>query len=155
MTRTVLLSLLVLLPTAAAQADQTGSHSGLALSALVAAYSLAVPANVKTVMATLFDGNPAGGAKISIEADSIVCLAGDVAINRYSCDLTFGKSKVTVTGRKAHEIFATLVEVGIPSDGAAGKLYESLSHLKCTVDPNQIRQNDGGGVTCTFDPGPP
>jgi hypothetical protein len=40
----------------------------------------------------------------------------------------------------AHELYATLVETGAPSDGAAGTIHESISHLLCTIDPNAIRQ---------------
>jgi len=58
-----------------------------------------------------------------------------------------------VKGRKAHELFATIAEVGVPSDGAAGTIYESLSHLACTINPAEIKQKAGGGAECKFDPG--
>ena len=41
---------------------------------------------------------------------------------------------------------------GVPSDGAAGTIYEGLANLKCTLDPQAIKQNDGGGAECSYDP---
>jgi hypothetical protein len=60
---------------------------------------------------------------------------------------------VTVSGWRAHELFATIGEVGVPVDGAMGTLYESLSQLSCTIDPDAIKQKTGGGASCTFTPG--
>jgi hypothetical protein len=42
---------------------------------------------------------------------------------------------------------------GVPSDGAAGSVFESLSNLSCTLDPKAIKQKDGSGANCSFDPG--
>jgi aquaporin Z len=53
--------------------------------------------------------------------------------------------------RKAHELYATMVEVGISSEGAAGTLHETVSHLVCTISPHEIAQKAGGGADCTFD----
>jgi hypothetical protein len=54
-----------------------------------------------------------------------------------------------------HPVTATqTIEVGVPSDGAAGTLYESLSQLTCTVDLRLLQQHGGGGATCSFRPGP-
>ena len=93
--------------------------------------------------------------KITIKADSIVCRAGNIDITQRSCELTFGQKKVTLSGRKAHELFATLAEAGVRPDGAAGTIRESLSRLSCTIDPNEVKQKAGGGATCNFDPGKP
>lgn len=157
MTRSILLCLALLLIPDLARAGEATSHSALALSALVAANSPTLAARDKTVMAALFNGQlkvsfPAG-KKISITADSIKCAAGNVDITHQSCQLAFGKKTVTLTGRKAHEVFATLVEAGVPADGALGTIYKSLSHLKCTVDPNEVKQRAGGGADCKFDAG--
>jgi hypothetical protein len=159
--RLILLSVASLLMThgASASAGTASGSGGLALSALVAINSPALSATDKKVMAALFSGKltvpfPAG-KKISIAADSVTCLAGDVDITRHSCNLVFGKKKITLGGSKAHQLYATLVEVGVPSDGAAGTIYESLEHLNCTVDPNEVKQRDGGGVACHFDTGAP
>jgi len=42
---------------------------------------------------------------------------------------------------------------GVPADGAAGSVSESLSKLSCTLDPAEIKQKAGGGATCTFETG--
>jgi hypothetical protein len=153
----IAMSLLLTIETGWADGSSATGSGALALAALVAANSPAVSANDKKALAALFAGNvgvsyPAG-KKIVVKADSITCLAGDVDITRHSCDLVFGKKKITLTGRAAHEIYATLVEVGVPSDGAAGTIYEALSQLNCTIDPNEVKQRAGGGATCQFAPG--
>ena len=115
-------------------AEDTTGHNALALAALVAPYAPTLSAADKAVMAALFNGH-----------DPATCFAGDVSISTFSCALTFGKSTITVTGRKGERL-ATLIEVGVPSSGAAGKIYEALAQLSCSIDPNEIKQNDGGGV---------
>jgi hypothetical protein len=42
---------------------------------------------------------------------------------------------------------------GIPADGAAGSVFESLSKLTCTLDPAEIKQKAGGGADCSFETG--
>ena len=42
----------------------------------------------------------------------------------------------------------------MPSDGAAGSVFESVTALSCTVDPSVVKQKAGGGADCTFTPGP-
>jgi hypothetical protein len=157
MIRPILLSLPLLLVSTLACVADAGGHEGLALAALVAEQSPALSASDKSVMAALFDGRdppyPAG-KKISITADAVTCLAGDVSINTFSCDLKFGKRTITVTGRRGNEIYATLIEAGVPGSGAAGKIYEAVTQLDCTVDPNAIEQSDGGGARCSFTPNP-
>ena len=91
--------------------------------------------------------------KIVVKADNIVCRASNVDITEHSCALTFGHRTVNLKGRGAHELYATIDEVGVPPDGAAGSVFESLSNLNCTIDPNEIAQKAGGGASCTFDPG--
>ena len=154
MARTTLLCFALLLLGSSAWADQASGNSALALSALVAADSPVLTANDKKVMAQLFDGDltfsfPAGKT-IVVKADSITCSAGDVNISMHACQRVFGGQTVSLTGRAAHELFATLIEAGVPSDGSAGQVHESLSHLDCTVDPNEIKQQDGGGAACKF-----
>jgi hypothetical protein len=41
----------------------------------------------------------------------------------------------------------------VPPDGAAGTMFEALSHLDCTINPHEIPQKAGGGASCSFDPG--
>jgi hypothetical protein len=158
MKRTALSAIfLTLLIQSAGAATATG-HSGLALAGVVAVYSPLLGWSQKRAMALLFDGRanfryPAGHT-IDIVADQIVCKAGDVDISARSCTLTFGARTVNVTGRRANELYATMIEAGVPSDGAAGTIYESLKTLNCTIDPNEIKQNAGGGASCTFTAGP-
>jgi hypothetical protein len=40
-----------------------------------------------------------------------------VDIASHSCDLSFGGQVVSLTGRSAHELFATLEESGVEPDG--------------------------------------
>ena len=149
----------LLLTNESAEAATASDGSALALASLVAEHSPLLSAYEKKVMALMFSGNlhfsfPAN-KKISVQADSVVCRASDVDITLHSCNFTFGQKTAALKGRAAHELFATLVEVGVPSEGAAGSIYESLSHLICTIDPNEVKQRGGGGADCTFNPGSP
>jgi len=141
-------------PASAASAIGNGA---LALASLVSEQSPSLTLDEKSVMGQLLRPSPnfsyLANKKIAIEADEIVCRQSNVDITARSCELTFGAKKVTVKGRKAHELFATIAEVGVPPDGAAGTIYESLSHLSCAIDPEEIKQKAGGGAECKFDAG--
>jgi hypothetical protein len=137
-----------------------GSASGptaLALAAVIAQHSPAVRAFDKRVIARLFRGNTRFGftpnTKISVDADSVVCRVSNVDITQRSCELTFGSRKRTLTGREANELGATAAAAGVPSEGAAGSSIESISKLRCTIDPNEIMQKAGGGANCNFETG--
>jgi hypothetical protein len=82
---------------------------------------------------------------------SVVCRASNVDLKEHSCNLTFGGKTITLKGRNAHALFATLNEAAVPSEGAAGSIFLSLSHLSCTIDPTELQ--DGGGADCKFEPG--
>jgi hypothetical protein len=99
-------------------------------------------------------GLTAATRTITVQADSIVCRTFNVDISAHSCDLACAASKRTLRGRKAHEVFATLVEVGVPSEGAAGTFFESLSDLTCTIDLDEFQKRAGGGAACSFNPRP-
>jgi hypothetical protein len=148
----------LLITSPSALAATTAGHSALALAALVAERSPQLRPTEKRAMKRLFDGqlqfHLAAGKKISVQADTVVCRVSNVDITARACTLTFGAKKVELKGRKAHELFATVAEVGVPPDGAAGTIYESLSHLSCTIDPSEIKEKAGGGAACKFDPGP-
>lgn len=90
--------------------------------------------------------------KITIVAGAVTCRASNVDITQHSCDLTFGAKKVAPQGRKAHELYEILAEVGVPPDGAAGSIFEAVTNLDCTIDPVEVKQKAGGGAHCTFDP---
>jgi hypothetical protein len=137
-----------------------GSASGptaLALAAVIAQHSPAVRAFDRRVVARLFRGNTRFGftpnTKISVDADSVVCRVSNVDITQRSCELTFGSRKRTLTGREANELGATAAAAGVPSEGAAGSSIESISKLRCTIDPNEIMQKAGGGANCNFETG--
>ena len=140
----------------AAPGSATGP-TALALAAVIAQHSPAVRAFDKRVIARLFRGNTRFGftpnTKISVDADSVVCRVSNVDITQRSCELTFGSRKRTLTGRQANEVGATAAAAGVPSEGAAGSSIESISKLRCTIDPNEIMQKAGGGAQCSFETG--
>jgi hypothetical protein len=156
-TLAVAASLMLLAVTAQAASTANGS-SALALAVLVSEHSPMVSSFDKHKLAQLFGGNShvsyPQGRTIAVSADKVVCKSSDVDITLHSCDLKFSNRTITVTGRKAHELYATIAEVGVLPDGAAGSIFEALSQLTCTIDPNVIDQRAGGGATCNFTPGP-
>jgi len=119
----------LLLANSAAFAGSINGNSGLALAALVAQHSPNVKTSDKRLLEKFLDGRTnvtyASKNKIAVAADIISCKASNVDITLHSCDLSFGEKKVTTTGRKAHELYATLIEAGVPSDGAAGSVFEA------------------------------
>ena len=135
----------------------TTGPTALALAAVIAQHSPVVRAFDKRVIARLFRGNTRFGftpnTKISVDADSVVCRVSNVDITQRSCELTFGARKRTLTGREANEVGATAAAAGVPSEGAAGSSIESISKLRCTIDPNEIMQKAGGGANCSFETG--
>jgi hypothetical protein len=141
--------------TAAAAAPTTVSGSvALALAGVVAPYS-PLPAAEKKAVAAFFAGNTdvSYAKKITVTADKIVCRTSNVDITARSCELTFKGKTRTVKGREANEIFASEVMAGVPSDGAAGSIFESLSKLSCTLDPKALKDKAGAGADCSFEPG--
>jgi hypothetical protein len=140
-----------------APAADTSGPGALAMAGVVALHETGLSTHKKRVLDKLFAGHHAFypvGQKIIVKAHKIECRQSNVAINERSCALTFGTHNVNLTGRRSHEIFATLIEAGVPSDGAAGSVFERLTALTCTIDPNEVNQNAGGGASCTFSPGP-
>jgi hypothetical protein len=148
----------VLVANQAAAASMTiNGPSALALAAIVASHSRMLGVVDRTALSRLFAGRTNFGypanRTITVSADSIDCKVSNVDITDRSCALTFGASNRALKGREAHELYATLIEAGVPSDGAAGTIHESLTHLICTIDPNAIKQKDGSGAECKFDTG--
>jgi hypothetical protein len=146
----------VLVANQAAAAPMTiNGPSALALAAIVASHSRALGVVDRVALSRLFAGRTNFGypanRKITVSADSIDCKVSNVDITDRSCALVFGASNRTLKGREAHELYATLIEAGVASDGAAGTIHESLTHLICTIDPNAIKQKDGSGAECKFD----
>jgi hypothetical protein len=151
--------LALLLPTIAAAADAgpttVSGPNALALAGVVALYSPLLSGDERETAAALFVGEKdvPYTRKITITADKIVCRVSNVDLTARSCELTFRGKKQTIGGRRASEVFATEALAGVPSDGAAGSIFESLSNLNCTLDPKAIKQKDGSGANCTFGPG--
>jgi hypothetical protein len=139
---------------AAASADDTGGHAALALASLVGGYSPALTAAQKAVLTSYLAGDSAHphAARITVMSAKITCGAGDVDITRFFCELTFGAATRNLTGRAAHELYATLLEVGVQPDGAAGTIYAGVTDLKCVLTPSDIADNGGAGASCTFTP---
>ena len=137
----------------AASAETISGSADLALAGVVAAASPQLTSAERKAVDELFAGssNISYKKKIAVSADKIVCRAGNVDITSRSCDLTFGNKTKTINGRAANELYATEAMAGVPSDGAAGKSFESVARLNCTLDPQAIKQNDGSGASCSYD----
>ena len=140
---------------AGATPTKISGSTALALAGVIAPLSPVLSGAEKKAVAMLFAANADVPYKkpIVVTADKIVCRTGNVDITLRNCEITFGKKIKTVNGSTANEIFATEALAGIPPDGAAGSTFESLSKLSCTIDPNGIRQKDGSGADCNFQPG--
>jgi hypothetical protein len=138
----------------AARAAQTMDGSGaLALAALVGENSPLLGPPAKKLLAKFLDGETkvsSSGQIISVTVDKLTCKASNVDITLHSCELVFGTRTATLTGRAAHELFATLVEVGVPPDAGAGSVFEAVSKLDCKIDPNAVIDNAGGGAHCDY-----
>jgi hypothetical protein len=153
----IILLLLAAQPASAASTNISG-NSALALAALVGAQSRAVTLKERKALANMLDGRLAfawpPNQKIVVKADKVTCRASNVDISAHSCDLTFGAGTRNLSGRAAHELYAALVEAGVPSDGAAGSVFEGVTQLSCTIDPGAVKQKGGGGADCTLTAGP-
>jgi hypothetical protein len=140
----------------AAFAESADGSGALALAALVAENSPQLGATDKAVMAKFLNGQTnvayPNGETTLISADKVTCRASNVDITAHSCDLVFGKKTVMLMGRRAHELYATLAEIGVPPDGAAGSVFEALANLKCAINPSEVQQKSGGGAHCDYSP---
>jgi hypothetical protein len=158
MTRsTIAISVCATLLTTGAWAASPGSISGsaaLAMAGVVAPYSPTLSAMDKKLVAAFFNGNTSTSYKnkIVVTADKIVCRTSNVDITARSCELTFGQTVKKLTGRAANEIYATEAMAGVPSDGAAGSIFESVSKLSCTLDPAALKDKAGAGADCSYQP---
>lgn len=139
-----------------AHAGASNGANALALSALVGECAPQVNAAEKKLLAAYFNGRAdaphAKGQRIAVKADAIDCRAGNVDITSRSCDLTFGAKKIELRGRRAHELYATLIENGVALEGAAGSSHASVTALDCIVDADEVAEKAGGGARCAFNP---
>ncbi len=140
----------------AAFAASAEGNGALSLAALVGQHSPQQKIWEKALLAEYLNGKPKApspaGKKITVAAESVSCRISNVDITAHSCELTFGAKKVSLSGRAAHELYATLAEVGVPSGGAAGSIYEAVANLDCTVNPEEVKQQAGAGASCKFTP---
>ena len=91
--------------------------------------------------------------RVAVKADAIDCRAGNVDItSRAPATLTFGAKKIELRGRKAHELYATLIENGVALEGAAGSSHASITALDCIVDADEVAEKAGGGARCAYNP---
>jgi hypothetical protein len=140
----------------AAFAETADGNGALALSAIVGETSPLLSARDKSVLAKFLNGQTnvtyPDGQTISLTARKLTCRASNVDLTAHSCEISFDGKTVMLSGRRAHELYATLAEIGVPADGAAGSTFEAVSNLKCTIDPNQVKQKSGGGAHCDYAP---
>jgi hypothetical protein len=148
---------LFLLPIASQNVSAaTASGSGaLALASVVAAHSPLLSEHEKSAMARLLGGQSniafRANKKIFVKADRIGCRYSNLNITSRSCELTFGATSVKLTGRDAHELYATIAEAGVPDEHGMGSTAAVLEHLVCTIELSAIAQQTGDGAECTFD----
>ncbi|MGB5084588.1 MAG: hypothetical protein WBO09_08245 [Methylocystis silviterrae] len=154
--KTVGLVFLSALAPAAVQAGARSGSSALALSAIVGELSPQTSAADKKLLAAYFAGRAeaphAKGQRVAVKADAIDCRAGNVDITSRACELTFGAKKIELSGRKANELYATLIENGVVAEGAAGSSHASITALDCIVDADEVAEKAGGGARCAYNP---
>ncbi|MGJ0512726.1 hypothetical protein [Methylocystis sp.] len=154
--KTIGLVLLSALAPAAAQAGASNGSNALALSAIVGELSPQTSAPNKKLLAAFFSGKADAphpkGLRIAVKADAIDCRAGNVDITSRACELTFGVKKIELSGRKANELYATLIENGVVAEGAAGSSHASITALDCIVDADEVAEKAGGGARCAYNP---
>ena len=154
--RTFLTSLLLLLSIGEVSAADLGPGSRLMLAAIVAEHSPLLGEFEKRTIARLAAGNlPSAAHKnkvIAVAADDLECRVSNVDITSRFCDIRFGRQTVTLKGRGAHELFATIAEMGVAPTGAAGSFFIGVSRLNCALNPNELRQKAGSGAECSFGP---
>ncbi|HUO54904.1 MAG TPA: hypothetical protein VMU18_09195 [Rhodoblastus sp.] len=154
----VLVGSILLFGVAPAAAANVSGNGALALAALVGQKSPHLTSAQKSLLRKYLAGHAKPHhphvAAFSVKADAITCRASNVDITTHSCELTFGPKKRSLSGRPAHELYATLIENGVASDGAAGSIFEATGALNCPIDPVSIADRAGGGASCTIAPAP-
>jgi hypothetical protein len=150
----LLLLVSVLLAPGAASAEAADGSGTLALAGLVGIVSPLLGAQEKVALNKLLDGKAdftfPKGKTILLESAKLTCKASNVDIKSHSCDLSFGKQDVALKGRAAQELYATLIEIGVPPDAGAGSVFEAIGKLDCKIDPNEVIENAGGGAHCDY-----
>jgi hypothetical protein len=128
-------------------------NSELSLAALVGLHSPLLSAPEKEQLEKYLDGDAKASlhmGKITVRAEAVTCRMSNVDVTHHDCEVDFGTTKASFEGRKAHELYATLIENGVPSDGAAGSIYEGIVKLHCVINPADVKEMAGGGASCSF-----
>lgn len=159
MRRLVVYALVLASGTTTARAADSASGSGaLAIAGLVGLQSPLLTSSAKNALSHMLGGDLSfafsANGTITVKAGSVSCRASDVDISAHDCALKFGGTTRTLKGRAAHELYATLIENGVASDGAAGSIFEAVTHLSCTIKVAEVKERGGGGADCSFDAGP-
>jgi hypothetical protein len=139
----------------AAAANATG-HGALALAAILGQYDPSLGPRTKAgLLRLLADKSYGRTGTLTVDMAEATCRAGDVDLKAFNCALTYGTGTINLKGRQAAELYATLAEAGIPSDGAAGTIYESAKSISCNLNLTELGgpgTGDGGGAGCTYQP---
>ncbi len=113
---------------------QAFGSGALALAALVGGNSPLLGDQDKAALSKLLDGDTdfdfPKDQTIAVTADKIACHASNIDIAEHDCALRFGKQNVKLKGRAAHELYATLLEIGVEPDPGAGNIWVSVSKLE-------------------------
>lgn len=140
----------------AADASQAFGSGALALAALVGGDSPLLGDEDKAALTKLLDGDTTfdfpKDKSIPITADKVACHASNIDIAEHDCTLSFGKQDVTLKGRVAHELYATLLEAGVQPDPGAGNIWVSASKLDCAINVAEVKEKAGGGAKCSYTP---
>ena len=154
MTKRILLAFAVSLVAQSALAGSMSGNGALSFAALVGQHSPSLTTAEKGLLLKYLHGHAETaypkGLTFSVKADAVSCRISNVDITSHSCDLTFGAKKVSIKGRLAHELYATLVENGVASDGAAGSIFEAVGAVECKINPADVASKGGGGATCDY-----
>lgn len=135
-------------PDAATGGVSQGS-AALMLASLIAPYEPSLDGKRRAALAVLGDNGASIFERIELNAANVSCRTSNVAIGAYGCDMKFANGATTaLKGRKAHELYATMLENGVPVEGAAGSLQAQINELKCVIEPRVLAQNAGGGAYC-------
>jgi hypothetical protein len=143
----------LLLTAGSALAGAANGNAGLVLAAIVGPKDPSLSTPDKVVLEEFLNESTKAKSKepvIEVKADEIVCRVSNVAIVTHFCDLTFGNKKVHLAGRQGAELNAVMAWAGVPAEGAAGSVYESVKNFDCKVTVAEVEQNAGGGVTCSY-----
>jgi len=146
----------LLIPCAASAGDggQAYGSSALALAALVGGDSPLLGDEDKAALAKLLDGDTTfdfpKDKTIAVMADKIACHASNIDIAEHDCMLAFSKQDVTLKGRAAHELYATLLEAGVEPNPGAGNIWVGVSKLDCAINVAEVQDKAGGGATCRY-----